>query len=257
MTYVAVLRARRVLSWFFGVFFALIAILFAATLHSGGVDVQVHGGTPAVPLNAILIGSAFAGFIVAPFLAGGLSGDIPHYPIAWTKPVPRTTLASRNVLVDLTALGVTYAVVIMVCLAIGEAIAIAVYRQPLTIDAHNAPLDIALALGTAVMWYGLVFAGATFFPGRGGTVAGASWAVFVGIPTFAVPRLPQPIHGVFAALTYVDPLAYIGGVSVSGGRAASHALVFGGAQLPCAIGSWTIGLAAIAAGIWLYTKREV
>jgi hypothetical protein len=247
MEYVEILRARRVLIWY-AVAVVATAALNLLSLH-GHVTVQssdmdIHG---KIPLAAILVGSAFVAFILASCVAPGLSNEGNTTAISWTRPMPRWVIALRYVAVDVSAIALGYAMCVATVLGI---LAFYGLGRAIAIDSY-IPDGLALALGTVVMWYGLLVAASARFPGRGGMIAGLSWgAVFVLAVLGQLP-LPWLIHDLVVALNYLNPAEYINGAANSH---ANHVVALTGVWRE--IVPWCIGIAGIVAGIRLWSTRE-
>ena len=123
----------------------------------------------------------------------------------------------------------------------------------LQLDA-NTPLDFALGLGSAYMWYALILVATSRLQGRGGMIAGLSWAAFfAAIVLWQIP-LPTVAHFVFTVLNYINPLAWFGDLEMTSHHRAGHII-----NLPDyarTIGVWIIAAVATATGVRLWATRE-
>jgi len=256
MEYVELLRARRVLFWYGGILFALIAIGLALAFKDGPPVVQMsHGRNLQIPFEALVVGAAFGPLILAAFLGVGLDAEFKTAAITWTRPLARMTIALRYVAIDLGALIVaaiiTFAAVMICITALG-------LLKFVTYGSNGIPPlgpaeYVLLGLGCAVMWYGLVVLVTMLLPGRGSAVAGGSWAYALIVPALAEIPFPPALHHVMVALNYVNPLAYIGSHGRNGG--ANHVVV--GSSLQHAVAVWLIGIVAVAIATQLWVRREV
>jgi len=247
MEYVEILRARRVLFWYAVAVVATAALNLLSLrdhVHVQSTDMDIHG---KIPLAAILVGSAFVAYILASCVAPGLSNEGNTIAISWTRPMARWVIALRYVAVDLSAIALGYAVCVATVLGI-----LAFYGLGRAIAIDGNIFDgLALALGTVVMWYGLLVAASARFPGRGGMIAGLSWgAVFVLAVLGQLP-LPWLVHDLVVALNYLNPAEYINGAANSH---ANHVVALTGVWRE--IVPWCIGIAGIVTGVRLWSTRE-
>lgn len=253
MEYVAVLRARRTLTWFIGIFFGLLAIGLALAFKDGPPHVQMsHDAHPGIPFDWIVGGAAFAPLIVTAFLGAGLDAEFKTTAIAWTRPVSRLAIAWRYVAVDVGAMLVAW-------LATAVAVVIGIVALGLSkyfVYGTEGFTFIVLPFGCAVMWYGLIVLISALFPGRGSAVVGASWAYALIIPGLSQIPFPPLIHQVMLGLNYVNPLAYLGNLNFGSNVPSSRGILAGSAT-DHTIAAWLIGLAALAIGTRIWASREV
>ena len=93
-------------------------------------------------------------------------------------------------------------------------------------------------------------------PGRGGLIAGLSWVAFILIGTLWAAPFPAPLHALIAALNYVDPIAYVNGITGEGAsRVAEHPVTLSQGVRAALV--WLIGAAAVAGTVRLWSTREV
>lgn len=250
MEYVAILRARRVLTWYGGILgAALLMMLYGVLTHHP--TVQTDNPHAGVPLSALIAGAAVAAVTLAAFLAAGFDAEYKTAAIAFTRPLSRIRIAQRFVLVAAVAMLVAFVATLA---AIFIVIASMNALKYITMDGGlNVPLVLA-ALGCAAMWYGLVVLVAALFPGRGGTIVGLSWAYALIVPAFAHADLPVAFHALFSVLQYLDPLAYVG--SIGSAHQGTPPLGIESVGVRAAM-AWAIGAAALASGVTLWAKREV
>lgn len=254
MDYVAFLRARRVLTWYGSIVLAtLLLAVYGILAHHGGIHViRPDGKQPSdIPLGGLIAACAGGALAVAAFLAGGLDGEYKTAAIAFTRPIRRVVIAQRYALVAALAMLAAFAITLVAVLV---AFAIAGVLPYVTLQAGEGPTLLAVVLGCAAMWYGLVVLAAALAPGRAGTIVGLSWAFALVIPALAHSGFPAPFNAIFAALQYLDPLAYVGSLGSSHGNVSPLGMEPMGLR---AAVSWAIGLAALAIGTRIWAAREV
>jgi hypothetical protein len=239
--YVEILRARRVLFWSVMVLLGFV-VLTALSIYGGHANVDNRNGT--VRFSVLVSGAVFAALIVATFIAPGLNAEAATTPIIWTRPQPRDAIAWRYVGVDAATIAIGY---VLMLLAILAESALMGFLGKITFDAAPSLQHFVLGLGGALMWYGLVTVAAARLPGRGGLIAGLSWAVFLIVAGVVAAPLPPLLHYIIVALNYLNPFAYVGGTTAAAPFDISvrTALV------------WAIAIVATVAGVRLWSTREV
>ncbi|HEY0394513.1 MAG TPA: hypothetical protein VGD01_08445 [Candidatus Elarobacter sp.] len=260
MYYAELLRARRALVWYGGIFLACAALGIALAFKDGPPRMHMsHGANPVIPLAGLLLGAAFGPILLAGFMAVGLDAEFKTAAITWTRPVERLRIALTYVAIDVATLLAAWAFTIAVALIGIAALGLAQYVNGS--DAHQLGTWLPLAFGCALMWYGLVLLCTTLLPGRGNAIVGASWAYALFVPGLAAIPFPPLLHKVMVALNYINPLAYLsssgpdrGGVHVQAG---GEGQFFGGSAPSHALVAWLIAIAAVAIGTRLWTVREV
>jgi hypothetical protein len=175
---------------------------------TNGGRVEVNTDEP-IPFDALLIGPAIIGIIVATILGGVLGKENRnHLEIAWTKPVSREGMALGLFAVD--ALGIVGAMLLALVL---ELAGIALFEMPrITVDSSTLP-TIGLVLFGILAFYALFDAASASVRGGGGMKA-LVWLAVIFVPPLSaaalVPILIFKIIGtVFGALALLDPLAYL------------------------------------------------
>ena len=243
MEYVEILRARRVLFWY-GIVLLGLVLITALSVFGGHADIQ--RGNSDTKFSSVLAGAMFGAFVVATFIATGLNAESATTAIIWTRPTARDTIAWRYVAVDAAAIAVGYAMIVVAILAVMAVIGV---LDKVVYDVLFSLPVAALGLGAALMCYALVSLAAARLPGRGGLIAGLSWAVFlVAVGVRAAP-LPSLLHGIIVALDYLNPLAYVGGTHSDSGVPL---------DLPVRIAMvWAIAAVAAVASVRLWSTREV
>lgn len=248
MHYVEMLRARRVLFWYGIVLLGMLLILIVTVLSSKSAHFENHSG---VPFSGVLGGAVLGAWIVTTCVAPGLNAEGMTIPITWTRPLSRTLIAWRFVLVDFAAIAIGYTMLvaaILICFTVFGLL------PQMRWDAASFQA-VFLGLGTAVMWYGLVLVVTARMSGRGALFAGLSWAAFLIIGGVWAAPLPAPIHYAVWGLNYLNPIAYLGGVS-SGSRGNVHHPIVG-PEYVRAIGAWAIAALSITLAVRLWSTREV
>jgi hypothetical protein len=249
MEYVEILRTRRVLFWFAVSLLATLVlnVLSFGHIHSDG-DMPSHGSH--VPFSAFLVAATVISYIMVACVAPGLSNESNTIAISWTRPIARAAIAWRYIAVDFATIAVCF------CVALG-AILLAIWAYgfagAIKMDA-DAPYELALGVGTVVMWYALIVAASARFPGRGGMIAGLSWGAVILVGGMWSLPLPWLIHDLITALNYLSPLAYLSASAGDASNHGHHAIALTGPWL--AIVPWCIGIAALVAGVRLWSTRE-
>lgn len=171
----------------------------------------IHSGYDAAFL---FVGTLPLTLIVATMLGGVLSKENDgHLEIAWSKPVSRERYALACFAVDAAAIVVTMVFAIIVALA-AQALFFAVPSLSWT---SQSALLAAMALAGPLAWYALLTVASASLKRGPGLVMGLGWVAAMMIPGIAqgLAALAQfntvaaVFHSIFAALTYLDPIAYI------------------------------------------------
>jgi hypothetical protein len=248
MHYVELLRARRVLIWFGGIIFTMLALGLALVYKEGGPHLQMSGDrNPMIPFDYILAGAAFAPLVIAAFLGVGLDAEYKTTAISWTRPMSRLAIAARYVAIDFGAMIVAWVLAVIACLVPIFLLGLNRYY----VFGTDGFLIIGLAFGCAIMWYGLIVLFSAFFPGRGNVVVGLSWAYALIVPGLAQIPFPHLLRQAVIALNYINPLAYLNGIG------SGKASLIVGSPTAHMIAAWLIGIAALAIGTQLWARRDV
>lgn len=253
MEYVEFLRVRNLLKWY-GLVLGVSLIGGLAFGHETTINVVGSAGTShlspgfAVPLAALVPVAMFLAAIFGSSAGTSLSREFLLRDIAWTKPLSRTLLAARYVLVDLAAMTVLFAATLAVVVAVLQRIDI-----PTTLTSDLGP-QLLLGLGVGFMWYALLQLLTCRLPPAGMSLAGILWPVAL----FALGLSDSPgwFGALDRALDVVNPLAYMSGVSFTGGDARNLAVW----QLPAderAAIVWGFAVLFSAMAIALWQRREV
>ncbi|GAC1572575.1 MAG: hypothetical protein NVS3B7_03340 [Candidatus Elarobacter sp.] len=258
MEYVEMLRARRVLTWYGGIIFTVVSLGLIFATKDGAIQAQMaHDRNPMIPFDAILVGAAYGPLIIAAFLAVGLDAEYKTTAIAWTRPLSRLVIAARYIAVDLGTMVAAWLIAILAAVIPIFMLGINKYF----VFSTNLLHEVLIAFACAVMWYGLIVFFSALMPLCANVVVGISWAYALIVPGLAQIPFPTPVHVVLVALTYLDPLAYLGhdSVTVSSDTtvsAGTHSTIAGSGN-EHVVAAFLIGLAAIAIGTRIWSTREV
>ncbi len=115
MEYVELLRVRRSLIWNAGIM--LVLLVFGIMALGGNSAIHISGTTGtttispgvAVPISVLATIAAFFAAIYASSVGTSLNRESLTRDISWTKPISRTQLALRFVLIDLTGVVIAFA----------------------------------------------------------------------------------------------------------------------------------------------------
>jgi hypothetical protein len=221
MEYAEFLRVRRSLAWYAGILAAL-ALAALALGHQLKIDVQNGDGSTlynsrmALPLGALAPIGMFYAAIYGSSAGGSLNREYWLHDIAWTKPIARTVLALRYVLIDLAALTVLYALTIVATIAIAARFGI-----PMFADA-SLVAELVLGLCVAAMWYGLVQVLTFWLPRSSLSIGGILWPV--ALLMIALRNVPGPAGMLAHAIDVINPLAYQDGVTIDASGAHADAV---------------------------------
>ncbi|HTD37402.1 MAG TPA: hypothetical protein VK669_07800 [Candidatus Limnocylindrales bacterium] len=248
MHYVEIMRSRRVLLWYTIILVGMTGIM-AASVVGGHSTINDAG---PIPLGEILLGCAVGAYVVATIVSTGLVSELGTLPITWTRPVARDRIAWSYVAVDLATILIAYVIlvaVVLVCVALLGVIGY-VFAGP------HTWAGFVLGFGSAVMWYALTLTAASLVGGHGVRVAAFSWLAFLVMQSVWEAPVPAPIHAVLIALNYLNPIAYVNGVSfdMAAHSDRPHAIV---ASLGTRIAlEWIISAVALVAAVRIWSTRE-
>jgi hypothetical protein len=263
MVYVELLRLRKSLMWYTGVFAALY-VIFLLSIHAPGATVHIggdisHDHNGSIPLGALLAGLAWCPMIFATVLGVSLNRENEGVEMVWTKPVARERLALGYILVDLGAIVVAY----FIALAFVMLVLATLGLTGLVVVDASAARNFGLGLGIAFMWYGLLQAATAWNRGRAGLVVGLSWAVFIVLaPLARIIPAGTWLHTAVVLINYVNPMAYMSAISSHSAGATNFSgievrslndLSF---ELRFAL-VWTIGVVASVIAIFSWKRMEV
>ena len=254
MEYAEFLRVRGTIKWHLGILAAvlLIGLIFG---HRLTVDVNdpagSHLATVGSGMRVALAWMAPLGMFYAAIFAssagGSLNREFALRDIAWTKPLSRSALALRYVLVDVAAVALLYVLTL-------AAVAVLLLRfgaAPYVDAGFAAPA--LLGCGVSVMWYALVQVLSCRFPPSGIAVGGILWPV--ALLSLGLADLHNVVGIAARALDVINPLAYMNGVTVGSHGAVVESLW----RLPAAESAlivWGFSVAFCALAIALWIRRE-
>jgi len=247
MTYVEVLRARRLVFWIAAIVALQVVLAVWSLLSSHG-----HVDRPsAIPMTWLLAIGGIGPLIAASFLGGNISAEGTTLAILWTRPATRTAIAWRYFAVDAVAMLLAYLIVLAGEVLIAAFVGVA---NRLWFDSGSAG-TIAIVLSGSFMLYAYIRLGSARLTGRGGVLAGAIWAAMFLVPGLAHLPLPAPFHLPLVGLEYVSPLTWIGSLGGSEHHNADASVVglsVGWRALVAAV----IAIVALVASVQLWVTRE-
>jgi hypothetical protein len=245
MEYIEILRARRVLTWYAG--FLLAGLIVEALAFYLGHGHNESNGT--VAFSALVGAAAIGGFFIATLVVPGLSAEAAHTtPLIFTRPAPRDAIAWRFVAVDAAAILIGYLLLVVAMVA---GIAVIGDLEAVTFDLALILRNALLGYGAALMWYAVVSVAAARLPGRGPLLAGLSWAVFLILGGLVHAHFPAWLHDVLYALSYLNPTAWLGGMTPQG-----NSSVLPYSAWTRTICEWLIAAALLVASVRLWSTRE-
>jgi hypothetical protein len=246
MEYVQILRARRILTWYTG--FLVAGLVIEAISYYSSHGHNLNEGT--VPFHMLAAGAAVAALIIATLVAPGLSAEGANTTaLIWTRPAPRDAIAARFIGIDIAAIVIGYAIMLV---AIMLGVAIVGGLSQVTYDPEAILRSVTLALGGALMWYAVISVVAARLPGRGPLIAGLTWGVFpILTALYHAHNFPIWLHDVIFVLNIFDPMAWLGGTTPQGNSSVIPLSVW-----ERALGVWTITIVLAVASVRLWSTRE-
>jgi hypothetical protein len=228
--YVEYLRASRAL--IIGTIVIAVAFAINIAIYFGG-GVSVPDKPFVIPFMVVWATAAVAASIFASILGRSLAKENDgHLPVAWTKPVPKSTHAAMKMAVDVAAIAILFAIMSVAAYAY---ISIAGMMKFISVPSDTGLQLIRFALAP-LAFYGLVQCLTASVGKRSGTVLGLMWVGVFVLSALGSAPLPQPYHSIFAFIDYANPLVYIN-VDIDKG----------GSVITAGLGAATLGLALIAA----------
>jgi len=202
MYYVELLAARHRLGWF-SLAVVLIGLIAVTTVR---LAPQISGDSSqiAVPVTIVLLGASWFACIMATLVAGTLSRDYSHLPYMWTRPVARVRIALQYIAVDVAAILLAFALLIVVTVATLDAIP----RLHVVFDVSAWP-TLLRALAVPLMWYGLVEVATSWNGARARAMIGVSWALFWMLALLDAFSLPGILGKLLVVLNIFNPMAYL------------------------------------------------
>lgn len=254
MEQVELWRVQRSLLWHAGIV-AVIVLVILTLPQVGTVHVEGSGGSTnfapgsGVPISLLATIAAFFAAIYASSIGTSLNRENATRDLSWTKPLSRTVLALRYVLIDLAGVVIAFAI------AMAAAAAIATYMHfPPYFDAQAAE-QIAVGIGIGAMWYGLLQVLTCVAPPGARSLAGILWPVALAVGGLS-DVLPGSFGEIVRAINVLNPLRYMSSTSIHDAARASTSLQ---APLPAderALIVWCFTLAFCALAIYLWPRKE-
>jgi len=250
MAYVEFLRVRRTLLIFLavGAFSSVVSFSTRMFAHHGS------GSTGFLPVALLFALAGILTWIVASILGPSINSQRVNVSTSWTKPMSRERMAAQIMAVDVA--GILIAFVIALGLYLVPPLLLSGVPPSVVFHPAEDLTLIALMLGTAVMFYGLIQALTAWNQAPGGVFSGLAWPFFLvvlalGFWETAPPLLGAILHG----LQYVDPFSYVSfkidenGFTDLGGRLGLSI----GAR---AVLAWAIGIVACAIAAFSWKRLE-
>ena len=209
MAYVEFLRLRNGIAICWSILIALaVSGIVALELLGLGHHIQLdESDMTGVPVS-ILAGLAI--YPAAGMTTGfgwSLNRASENGEIVWTRPFSRVALALRYMLIDTAGIVLTFFVALGLYILVALVFASVAHSPKAVLFGGDTVAAIALGVGVCFMWFGLVQAATAWYSGRGGMVAGLSWAAFIILATLAAVKI-EPFHTIIMALNFLNPLAY-------------------------------------------------
>src|SRR5579872_3696274 len=116
MSYIEMMWARKMFTWFAGISIVLGLISLAATrsIHATAGHPHEHVFT----LSGIFSASGYVACIMATMLTATLNRDRDHLAYMWTRPIPRERIAFSYMIVDVATIVLAYAVIAVLIVAV-------------------------------------------------------------------------------------------------------------------------------------------
>jgi hypothetical protein len=253
MEQVELWRVQRSLLWHAGIV-AVIVLVILTLPQVGTVHVTGAGGSTnfapgnGAPLSAIAGIAAFFAAIYASSVGTSLNRENSTRDLSWTKPLARTVLALRYILIDLVGVAIAFAI----AMAAGTVIATYMHFPPY-FDAQ-ATAQIVLGIGIGAMWYGLLQVLTCVAPPGARSLAGILWPVAFVVT--GLSHLPGSIGAIMRAIDVVNPLHYMSSTSVHDNTTTT---TIGQGGMPGderALIVWCFALAFCAISIVLWPRKE-
>jgi hypothetical protein len=220
----------------------------------GLVLLHQMGETVHIPFSIVCAVAAFTGVLFATGCATSLSRFNKNLHFTFTKPVSRERSTLTTIGADALAIVAAFAIGLVFALA---PIAVVGLLDRLTFDLQALAV-LALGLGIAYMWYGLVQAATSVMRGGSGIVLGLSWAVFVvmqGLQGLSGDFVPPVAVWVIHTLNTINPFIALNQMFATIGVADSA--VFGTPYLEHLAVTWLTALVCVAIAVVLRKRMAV
>lgn len=159
----------------------------------------------------MLLATLPLGLLVATMLGGALAKENDgHLELAWTKPASRERMALLAMLVDGAAIVASEAAAFGIYLC-----CILLFGIPHLVSNGPAGAMVLFVLIAPIAWYAALTAWSASLKSHLGMVIGLGWPAALIVPGIAQGTqgvqspAGQAAHAVFAALSYIDPIAYV------------------------------------------------
>jgi len=256
MAYVEFLRMRRALT-VYAIVLAVLTVLLVTSLAVGHVHLDasdLRHMKNGIPLRFVFAVAAFAALFFGTLVASCLNRERDTLALSWTRPISRERMAAVAILIDLGAIVAAFLITlgfVFVPLVTTGAVAF------LHTDGYE--LDVVIhVFAIALMWYGLLQAGTSWYRGHAGIVKGLSWALFLFLTVDQKSALLGPlVRDLGVGLNYLNPLAYLSSYeTVRGGTVVATALLPLSEAARTSL-AYTIGLATCAIAVVAWSRAEV
>jgi hypothetical protein len=252
MELVEFLRIRKSLLWHVGILAALVLLTFVLG-QTGDVKVESDGTTSRIgsgmtlPLSALASIAMFYGAIFASSAGTSLNRENATRELSWTKPLSRTIIALRYVLIDAAAVVLVFALTLLAI-----AVVLAYHHVTPAID-PGIGTAFALGLGVSLMWYALVQALTFALPPGGRAIGGIMWPV--ALLCAGLAQVGGPTGVIARAIDVINPLAYMSGVTFASNGAHTNTVFQGPMELR-AVMVWAFSIAFCAIAVALWPRQE-
>jgi hypothetical protein len=252
MEYVELFRVRRSLIWHAGILAAIVICIMAlggnSAIHINGTSgtTTIAPGV-SVPISALATIAGFFAAIYASSVGTSLNRESTTRDISWTKPLSRTLLALRYVLIDVAG------VVIAFLIALIGTIAVLSYMHVTPVADAQAPAKLVLGAGVGVMWYGLLQLITCGFGPGARAMAGILWPVALVLE--GLGELRGSLGAVIRALDVFNPLAYLNNIG-SGPADQAEALLGQISYDTRGLMVWFLAAVFCALAIAIWPRRE-
>jgi hypothetical protein len=258
MGYIEFLRLRRAFYWYGGVLVG-VTLLGLVSLNLNATHVE-RGNPGELGISGVFAIAVYCGAVFATVISRSLNKENDGVEMVWTKPVSRQRLALQYFAYDLGAIVVaTLLAALLMSIVLLDVGAIMHTPVSLVVFDAQSTSSLALGLGVAFMWYGLLQAATAWSVNSAALAVGLSWGLFAALIAFSHTP-PSVFHSIVMALNVLNPLAYMTAVTFSdaGGvvNATTHSIFAGNIWQRAGI-AWAIGLAACAGAIALWKRLEV
>jgi hypothetical protein len=252
-------EARRLRRWTIGWSGIILLVAFGIVLviQHAITTVEINGSrwsAADIPLFVFAPLAMFLSMIYASAAGLSLNQEAQTLALSWTKPVSRVAIALRIVAVDLALIVASHIFAWLVILGV-----LVSARGSIAMSGEALPIFV-LALGVAIMWYGLIVALTAALPAGGGAVMGLLWPVALIVSQLRGAFADSTLDTIVLVINTINPLAYMNfSVSADAAHDGGHVAGMGYWQAPPderAVIVWLLSVVLIAIGVGLWTRRE-